>query len=153
MQYSLQQKLHICMAFHYYMRKLWLFLIHWEKNSIAGGIICIPARTFQGRIPEQEQAAYSWGCTKSGSGLPKYVLQDKVLNMNQQAQVCGTVKAIDLLNNNEIPGLVAVSAYNTKPVHFLTTRCKNVCQESKFCRVYDKKKKNSPTEFFTPECN
>ena len=40
--------------------------------------------------------------------------------------VHGTVKAAVLVGDEEVPDLVAVSYYNQKPVHFLSTICESI---------------------------
>ena len=77
---------------------------------------------------------------KSGRGIPSSVLQDEVQNRNLQAQVRGTVKAAQLVGDPAIPNLLAVSVYDTKPVHFFSTRCEKVKWEVKEQKVWDKKK-------------
>ena len=60
---------------------------------------------------------------KTGRGIPISVLQDEVKDKNAQQKVRGTVKAAVLMGDKHVPNLVAVSVYDTKPVHFLSTVC------------------------------
>jgi hypothetical protein len=63
---------------------------------------------------------------KSGRGLPKFVLQEEVKNPKEIRQVRGTVKAAVLEGDPSVPDLVAVSYYDQKPVHFLSTICETI---------------------------
>lgn len=62
----------------------------------------------------------------SKRGLPKCVLQDKVKNDNDVISVCGTVKAAILEGDRGAQGLVAMSVYDQKPVHFLSMTCESI---------------------------
>ena len=85
---------------------------------------------------------------KGGLGVPKSVLQEEVLNRNQQTLVQGRVKAAELTNGSKIAGIVVVSVYDTKPVHFLTTCCEKVQWKSQTRKIWDKaSKKLVPLEF------
>eukprot|EP00957_Ditylum_brightwellii_P146697 11166851-Ditylum_brightwellii.AAC.1 len=65
---------------------------------------------------------YVHGVTRKGGwNLPSCVLQEKVISRTGQLAVQGTVNAAILHGDPECKGLVAVSVYDTKPVHFLTT--------------------------------
>ena len=77
---------------------------------------------------------------RNGRGIPSSVLQDEVQNRNEQGKVRGTVKAAELVGDPKCPGLVAVSIYDTKPVHFLSMRCENIKWVEKTRLVYDKNK-------------
>ena len=57
---------------------------------------------------------------KSGRGLPSSIIQDEVQNCAEQDKVRGTVLAAELRGDDACPSLLAVSVYDTKPVHFLT---------------------------------
>ncbi len=63
---------------------------------------------------------------KSGRGLPKLVVQEEVTNKAQKRAVRGTVKAAVLKGDPEVPDLVAVSFYDQKPVHLLSTICESI---------------------------
>ena len=75
---------------------------------------------------------------KSGRGLPSTVLQEEVQNRTMQNQVRGTVKAAQLMGDPDMPDLVAVSVYDTKPVHFFSARCDKVQWIEKTRKVFDK---------------
>jgi hypothetical protein len=52
--------------------------------------------------------------------------EEEVKNRNEQMKVKGTVKAAVLKGDDDCVNLVAVSVYNTKPVHFLLMSCELV---------------------------
>ena len=63
---------------------------------------------------------------KSGRGLPSCVLQEEKKTPNEIRAVRGTVKAAVLDGDPDVPNLVAVSYYDQKPVHFLSTICESI---------------------------
>ena len=74
---------------------------------------------------------------KSGHGLPKCVIQEEVKKAEAIHAVWGTVKAAVLEGDDKVPGLLAVSYYHQKPLHFLSTVCKNIkcvqCEKKDYC--------------------
>ena len=74
---------------------------------------------------------------KSGRGLPKCVIQEEVKNAEALHAVRGTVKAVVLEGDDKVPGLLAVSYYDQKPVHFLSTVCEKIkwvqCEKKVYC--------------------
>ena len=74
---------------------------------------------------------------KSGCGLPKCVIQEEVKNAEAIHAVWGTMKAAVLEGDDEVPGLWAVSYYDQKPVHFLSTVCEKIkwvqCEKKVYC--------------------
>ena len=64
---------------------------------------------------------------KSGRGLPSFVLQEEITNKTEQEKVRGTVIAAELVGDASCQSLLAVSVYNTKPVHFLTMCTNKIC--------------------------
>ena len=74
---------------------------------------------------------------KSGCGLPQCVLQEEVQGTAEIRHVRGTVKAAVLEGDGEISDLVAVSYYDQKPVHFLSTICETIkwvqCTKHVYC--------------------
>ncbi|KAL7577120.1 hypothetical protein ACA910_019722 [Epithemia clementina (nom. ined.)] len=74
---------------------------------------------------------------KSGRGLPKSFIQEEVTNPADIRRVRGTVKAAVLEGDPEVTGLVAVSYYDQKPVHFLSTICEKIhwveCTKRVYC--------------------
>jgi hypothetical protein len=74
---------------------------------------------------------------KSGRGLPAHVLQEEEKNKKKQMTVRGTVKAAVLQGDRDCPSLVAVSVYDTKPVHFISMICDSIKWIAKDRQVYD----------------
>ena len=63
---------------------------------------------------------------KAGRGLPSCVLQEEKKGAAEIRQARGTVKAAVLDGDPEVPDLVVLSYYDQKPVHFLSTICKEI---------------------------
>ena len=63
---------------------------------------------------------------KSVRGLPYYVLQEEVYNKAQQEKVRGHIGAAELVGDSDCPSLIALSVYDTKPVHVLTIATKEI---------------------------
>jgi hypothetical protein len=59
------------------------------------------------------------GVARKGRGIPQVVVQEEV-KRSIEATTRGTVKAAVLEGDPNCPNLVAVSVYDTKPVHFIT---------------------------------
>ena len=55
---------------------------------------------------------------KSGCGLPESILQEEVSKKKYQEKVRGTIRAAELIGDKYCPSLVALTVYDTKPVHF-----------------------------------
>eukprot|EP00957_Ditylum_brightwellii_P173614 13217974-Ditylum_brightwellii.AAC.1 len=69
-----------------------------------------------------QRKVYVHDVTRTGGrGIPSCILQEEVKNRTAQLAVQDTVKADILHGDPECDGHVAVSVYDTKPVHFLTT--------------------------------
>ena len=77
---------------------------------------------------------------KSGRGLPSSIMQQEVQNKTEQEKVRGTVLAAKLVGDSKCPSLVAVSVYDTKPVHFLSMKAESIKWEEKSRSVYDRSK-------------
>jgi Transposase IS4 len=91
---------------------------------------------------------------KNGRGLPAHVLQEDAKNKKAQLAVRGTVKAAELVGDHECPGLLAVSVYDTKPVHFLSMASESIKWILKERAVYDpKREKNVPLKFLRLNIN
>jgi hypothetical protein len=78
---------------------------------------------------------------KGGRGLPTHVLQEEVQSKAAQIQVRGTVRAAELVGDPSCPSLIAVSVYDTKPVHFLTMCCQEIKWKEKTRKVFNKMSK------------
>ena len=63
---------------------------------------------------------------KSGRGLPSTIMQKEVQNKAEQEKVRGTVLAAELVDDSKCPSLIAVSVYDTKPVHFLSMKSDSI---------------------------
>ena len=74
---------------------------------------------------------------KAGRGLPSSVLQEEEKNITEIRKVRGTCKAAVLQGDPDVPDLVAVSYYDQKPVHFLSTICEEIQWIVKQRQVYD----------------
>jgi hypothetical protein len=62
----------------------------------------------------------------------------KEIKKNEQAAVRGTTKAAVLEGDPACKDLVAFSVYDTKPVHFLSTACTDLCWREIAKKVYNK---------------
>ena len=71
-------------------------------------------------------------------GLPEYVLQEEASNKKYQEKFRGTVRAAELIGDKDCPSLIAVSVYDTKPVHFLTMATEKILWEKKSRDTFDK---------------
>ena len=74
---------------------------------------------------------------KSGRGLPKCILQDEKTSPAEIRGVRGMVKVAVLVGDEEVSDHVAVSYYDQKPVHFLSTICESIkwieCHKEVYC--------------------
>jgi hypothetical protein len=70
-------------------------------------------------LQPQEQVLIEGVGRKSGRGVPLHVIQEEVKKQHE-ATTRGTVKAAVLKGDPDCPDLVAVSVYDTKPVHFIS---------------------------------
>ena len=74
---------------------------------------------------------------KGGRGLPVSILQEEKNTKTEEEKVRGTVKAAVLNGDPLCPSLVAVSVYDTKPVHFLSMTCEEISWMKKERRVFN----------------
>jgi len=74
---------------------------------------------------------------KGGRGLPAFVLQSEKTTKVEEEKVRGTVKAAVLNGDPLCPSLVAVSVYDTKPVHFLSMICESIAWIQKERQVFN----------------
>jgi hypothetical protein len=61
-----------------------------------------------------------------GRGFPPSIRQDEEKNANKAEQLKGTTKAAVLKNSTDAPEMLAVSIYDNKPVHLMTTASEKV---------------------------
>ena len=66
-----------------------------------------------------EALAHGVACT-NGRGTPPSIIQKEEKNINCAEQLCGTTMTAKLLHYAACPNLLAVSVYDTKPVHILS---------------------------------
>jgi len=62
----------------------------------------------------------------NGRGIPPSIIQKEEKNINRAEQLCGVTMAAKLLHYAACPDLLAVSVYDTKPMHILSTVAKCV---------------------------
>ena len=74
---------------------------------------------------------------KSGRRLPVSVVQEEKATKSKQKKVRGTVKAAKLTGDPDCPNLLAVSVYDTKPVHFLSAAAESIKWREKKREVYN----------------
>ena len=87
-------------------------------------------------------------CRTHGRGFPEFCIQQEKNMQQEQEKVRGTVMGARLVGDRECPDLVAISVYDTKPVHFLSMACTEVKWISKSRQVYDKIKRRMVTAKF-----
>jgi len=78
------------------------------------------SQKFLCKMYEDEQVLCGGTCRTHLRGLPPHVIQKVETAKKRQAEVRGTCKASVLMNSPKSPNLLAISVYDTKPVHFLT---------------------------------
>ncbi len=54
-------------------------------------------------------------------GIPSSIIQKEKKNVLRAEHLCGTTMAARLLHHDACPDLLAMSVYNTKPVHILSS--------------------------------
>jgi Transposase IS4/SAP domain len=86
------------------------------------------------------------GVTRKGNrGYPKAALQEEVKSRTEQLAVRGTVKAVVLEGDTECPNMVAVSVYDTKPVHFLSMTCESIKWITKERKIFSSEMNKTTT--------
>ena len=105
----------------------------------------LSARFAKAAITHKNKIQISGPTCKSGRGLPKCVVQEEKTSPAYVHAVRGTVKGAVLEGDSEIPDLVAMSYYDQKPVHFLSTICESVkwiqCEKPVYCVEMDQVEK------------
>jgi len=76
-----------------------------------------------------------------GRGLPDAVIQREEKNVKRAESLRGTTKAARMQNNPACPDILAMSVYDTKPVHMLSTVAESVVWTKKTRKVWDGKAK------------
>jgi hypothetical protein len=80
---------------------------------------------------------------KYGRGLPSTIIQKEEKNKDMAGKLRGTTKAAKLAHNPGCPDVLAVSTYDTKPVHVLSTVAESVewmVKQKKVWSATEKKK-------------
>ena len=71
-----------------------------------------------------------------GGGLPSTIMQQELKNKAKQEKVRGTVLDAELVGDSKCPSLIAISVYDTKPVHFISMTSDSIKWEEKSISVY-----------------
>ena len=130
-------------------RVMYLFDSCEDENHICGVDNLYMSAKFCRDTYTHKKKIHLYGVTrKSGRGLPESVLQEEVSNPRMQEKVRGTVHAAELVGDPGCPSLVAVSVYDTKPVHFLTMATERIFWEEKKRQVFDKSRNQMTTMKF-----
>ena len=105
----------------------------------------LSARFAKAAITHKNKIQISGPTRTSGRGLPKCVVQEEKTSPADVRAVQGTVKGAVLEGDSEIPDLVAVSYYDQKLVHFLSTICESIkwiqCEKPVYCVETDQVEK------------
>ena len=86
---------------------------------------------------------------RSGRGVPDCVLQDEKQTKVEQVKGRGTVKAAKLTGDPGCPNLIAVSLYNTKPVHFFSAALDSIKWIEQKREVWDNSKRRCVSSSFS----
>jgi len=99
-------------------------ILHYQMNCSTKTVYIF--LLFIGAYTHERKVKISGPTRKAGRGLPSCVLQQEVHGKEELRRVRGTVKGAVLEGDDDMPGLVAVSYYDQKPVHFLSTICEEI---------------------------
>ena len=122
-------------------RVMWLFDRLQERNTrVWMDNLYISAKFAKYAANHDKKVMIAGVARKTGRGVPNSVLQEEVKDKNAQQKVRGTVKAALLMGDKDVPNLVAVSVYDTKPVHFISTVCECIEWVLKTRRVWNEAK-------------
>lgn len=84
---------------------------------------------------------------KGGRGVPSCILQEAVTKKEDLCKVRGTLKVSQLIGDSELPSLLAVSIYDSKPVYLMSNSAEQVkwlCKERHVCHKEMGKKVKVP---------
>ena len=105
----------------------------------------LSARFAKAAITHKNKIQISGPTCKSGRGLPKCVVQEEKPGPADVCAVQETVKGAVLEGDSGIPDLLAMSYYDQKPVHFLSTICESIkwiqCEKPVYCVEMDQVEK------------
>jgi len=109
-------------------RVLWLFDHLEDKfHRVWMDNLCLSASFARASFNHPKKVMIAGVTRKGGRGLPVCILQDEEKKTKaEEEKVRGTVKAAVLNGDPLCPALVAVSVYDTKPVHFLSMICQEI---------------------------
>ena len=136
-------------------RVMWLFDKLQEKHTrIWMDNLYISAKFAKACYKHKKKVLIAGVARKACRGVPLSVVQEEVIKPADQLKVRGTTKAAVLEGDIECPNLVAVSVYDTKPVHFLTTIVEEIQWVSKTKKVWcDAEKRMEKLEFLRLNVN
>ena len=121
------------------MQEFWQCLTSLKQNITTGGLtISIFLQDLQKQQSHTRTRLESQVQLTRVAGVSQNVLcKKKTTSPADVHAVWGTVKAAVLEGDSEIPDLVAVSYYDQKPVHFLSTICGSIkwiqCEKPVYC--------------------
>lgn len=75
---------------------------------------------------------------KGGRGVPKCIEQLDVTKKEDLAKARGTLKVSELVGDEQMKGLVAISLYDSKPVYLMTTASEEIVWVKKERKLFDK---------------
>lgn len=107
-----------------------------EYHNIWFDNLYLSARFAKAAYEHNKKVRIAGPTRKKGRGLPQCVIQEEVKNASQVKYVRGEVKAAVLKGDDKLPDLVAVSYYDSKPVHFLSTICESIAWKKIKREVY-----------------
>ena len=77
-------------------------------------------------LNESGKDVMTHGVCRQSQGIPKYIVQDAVMEKKELLTHRGTPKAAVLTGNPKCKYLVVLSMYNTNPVYLLSNACKKI---------------------------
>ena len=100
----------------------------------------VSARLFREAYKHNSRVLLHGVCRTHGRGFPDFCIQQEIVGKEGQEKARGTVKGARLSGDSMCPDLVAVSVYDTKPVHFMSMTCEEIKWITKVRSIYDKVK-------------
>lgn len=86
----------------------------------------ISARFVRFAWMSEQKVMISGVARKSGRGLPSCVYQEEVTKKEDIIRAKWTVKAAVLKGDPMVPGMVAISIYDSKPFYMISNACEQV---------------------------
>ena len=122
-------------------RVMWLFnKLEQQYSRVWMDNLYISAKFAKFAMNHPKRVLIAGVARKSGRGIPMSVLQEEVKNPNDAFKVRGTVKAAVLMGDKDCRDLVAISVYDTKPVHFISSICDSIKWIDKNRKVWNEAK-------------